>query len=130
MTVILLRHAWAGHRTNWSDDDLLRPLDARGRKQAESLRSVLLSRGVQRAVSSPYVRCIETIEPLGLDIEVDERLTEGARAADTKELLLELDRAVACTHGDVIENVIGRPLEKGAAVVLDGLDVVEEIPEP
>ena len=128
MTVILLRHAWAGHRTNWSDDDLLRPLDERGRKQAESLRAVLLSRGVRRAISSPYVRCIETVEPLGLDIEVDERLTEGASAADTKELLLELDDAVACTHGDVIENVIGRPLKKSAAVVLVGLDVVEEIP--
>jgi phosphohistidine phosphatase SixA len=130
VSVILLRHATAGHRDDWAGDDLERPLDANGRAQAKSLPDALLARGVKRAVSSPYVRCTQTLEPVGLPIEVDDRLTEGASGDDTRELLLELDDAVACTHGDVIENVLGRPLEKGAAVVLDGLDVVEEIPAP
>jgi broad specificity phosphatase PhoE len=130
VSVILLRHATAGHRKDWDGDDVERPLDANGRAQAESLRDELLARGVRRAVSSPYVRCTQTLEPLGSPIEVDDRLTEGATGDATRELLLELDDAVACTHGDVIENVLGRPLEKGAAVVLDGLDVVEEIPAP
>jgi hypothetical protein len=35
-----------------------------------------------------------------------------------------------CTHGDVIEGLLGRSVKKGAAVVLDGLHEVEEIPAP
>lgn len=118
MSVVLLRHASAGDRETWEGDDRLRPLDKRGRKQAKALRDRLGAFGVTRVLSSPYVRCIETVEPLGLDIEVDERLAEGAPREDTLALLAEADGAVACTHGDVIENVLGRGLKKGEAVIL------------
>ena len=118
MSVVLLRHASAGDRHTWEGDDRLRPLDKRGRKQAEALHDRLLDAGVTRVVSSPYVRCVQTVEPLGLDIELDERLAEGAPREETLALLAELDGAVACTHGDVIENVLGRSLKKGEAVVL------------
>jgi 8-oxo-dGTP diphosphatase len=130
VTVVLLRHASAGKRSDWDGDDRLRPLDERGRAQAEALRDVLLARGVTRVLSSPYVRCTETVAPLELDIELDERLAEGALRPATVALLAGLDNAVACTHGDVIENVLGRPLKKGAAAVLDGLRIVELIPAP
>jgi hypothetical protein len=47
------------------------------------------------------------------------------------ELLRELDNAVACTHGDIVEAVIGRSLPKGGAVVLDDdLREVEELAAP
>ena len=118
MSVVLLRHASAGDRHTWEGDDRMRPLDKRGRKQAEALHDRLLDAGVTRVVSSPYVRCVQTVEPLGLDIELDERLAEGAPREETLALLAELDDAVACTHGDVIENVLGRSLKKGEAVVL------------
>lgn len=118
MSVVLLRHASAGDRTTWDGDDRLRPLDKRGRKQAEKLRERLLAAGVMRVLSSPYVRCVQTVEPLGLEIELDERLAEGAPREETLALLAALDGAVACTHGDVIENVLGQGLKKGAAVVL------------
>jgi 8-oxo-dGTP diphosphatase len=130
VTVVLLRHASAGDRDTWEGDDRLRPLDKRGRRQAEALRDELLARGVTRALSSPYVRCTQTVAPLGLDIELDDRLAEGADPEETRELLNESDGAVACTHGDVIENVLGFPLKKGAGVVLDGLEVVDRIPAP
>jgi 8-oxo-dGTP diphosphatase len=130
VTVVLLRHASAGKRSDWDGDDRLRPLDERGRVQAEALRDVLLAHGVTRVLSSPYVRCTETVVPLGLDIELDERLAEGASRPATVALLAELHDTVACTHGDVIENVLGRALKKGAAAVLDGLRVVELIPAP
>jgi phosphohistidine phosphatase SixA len=130
LSVILLRHASAGDRRTWDGDDMLRPLDKRGRKQAATLRDELRARGVRRVVSSPYVRCMQTVAPLGLDVVPDERLAEGASERDTRELLATLDDAVACTHGDVVENVLGRSLKKGAAVVLDGDHVVEEIPAP
>jgi 8-oxo-dGTP diphosphatase len=130
MSVILLRHASAGKREEWSGGDRLRPLDKRGRAQAEALADLLRARGVQRVVSSPYVRCTQTVAPLGLEIVPDERLAEGAPVETTLALLRELDDAVACTHGDVIDAVLGRSLKKGAAVVLDGLREVEEIPAP
>jgi phosphohistidine phosphatase SixA len=130
VSVILLRHASAGNRDAWDGDDLLRPLDKRGRRQAKALRDELRARGVKRVVSSPYVRCLQTVAPLGLEIVPDERLAEGASGAETRALLASLDDAVACTHGDVVENVLGRNLKKGAGVVLDGGRELEEIPAP
>jgi phosphohistidine phosphatase SixA len=130
MSVIVLRHASAGDRTEWHGDDRLRPLDKRGRKQAERLREVLLAHDVRRVLSSPYLRCTQTVAPLGLDIETDDRLAEGASPEGTLDLLADLDGAVACTHGDVIEGLLGRSLRKGGAVVLDGGREIEEIPAP
>ena len=120
MTSILVRHASAGERDEWEGDDRLRPLDAKGRKQAAALVESLEPLGVRRVVSSPYVRCVETVEPLaaalGLAVEHDDRLAEGAGAA-AAELLAE-DGVVACTHGDIVEALLGRPLKKGEFVVL------------
>lgn len=117
MSVVLLRHASAGDRDKWDGDDRLRPLDKRGRRRADALRDRLLAVGVTRVLSSPYLRCVQTVEPLGLEIELDDRLAEGAPRKATLELLAEADGAVACTHGDVIENVLGRSLKKGEAVL-------------
>jgi phosphohistidine phosphatase SixA len=119
MTVILLRHASAGDRNAWDGDDRLRPLDERGQAQALALRDLLQARGVKRVISSPYVRCTQTVAPLELEIIPDDRLAEGARAEGALELLRAADDAVACTHGDVIEAVLGHGLKKGAGVVLD-----------
>ena len=130
MSVILLRHASAGDRKAWSGDDRLRPLDERGRAQAVALCDELRARGVKRVFSSPYVRCLQTVAPLELEIVPDERLAEGAPIEAARTLLRDLDDAVACTHGDVIEAALGRSLKKGAAVVLDGLREVDEIPAP
>jgi phosphohistidine phosphatase SixA len=118
VSVVLLRHASAGDRDHWKGDDRLRPLDKRGWKQSRTLAEELRALGVRRAVSSPYVRCVQTLEPLGLPVEEDERLGEGASREATLELLHALEDAVACTHGDIVENVLGRPLKKGAFVVL------------
>jgi 8-oxo-dGTP diphosphatase len=131
--VILLRHAWAGDRASWDGDDLLRPLDHRGRRQALALRAL----DVDWIVSSQYVRCIDTVVPLAasraLDIEVDRRLAEGA-GRSALELLAELDGGVACTHGDVIEELLGRDLEKGAAAIVEvaagGLRVLDLLGAP
>jgi phosphohistidine phosphatase SixA len=121
MSAVLLRHAKAGDRQAWAGDDRLRPLDERGRRQAEALVELLRPLGIRRIVSSPYVRCVQTVEPLaaalGLAVELDERLAEGARAASAP--LLAEDGVVACTHGDVIEELLGRPLKKGAAAILE-----------
>ena len=85
MTSVLLRHAAAGDREHWDGDDFHRPLDARGRRQSAELVGLLRPFGARRVVSSPYVRCVQTVEPLaaalGLPLELDERLAEGAGRA-------------------------------------------------
>jgi 8-oxo-dGTP diphosphatase len=128
VNVILLRHASAGDRETWQGDDRLRPLDERGRARALEVADRLRARGVERVFSSPYVRCTQTVAPLGLEIVPDERLAEGARLEETLALLRRAGDAVACTHGDVIEAVLGHGLKKGEGVVLDdGLREVERI---
>ncbi len=121
MTAVLLRHARAGERGEWDGDDRLRPLDERGRRQAEELVELLRPVGIRRIVSSPYVRCVETVEPLAaaldLPLELDARLAEGSGAAAAP--LLSEDGVVACTHGDVVLDLLGRELKKGAAAVVE-----------
>jgi phosphohistidine phosphatase SixA len=132
VTSVLLRHAAAGHRAHWDGDDFHRPLDAEGRRQAAALVELLRPLGVRRVVSSPYVRCLETVRPLAAALEVpvepDDRLAEGA-GPGAVELLRE-DGVVCCTHGDIVESVLGRGLKKGASVVLSDGAVVREIPPP
>jgi phosphohistidine phosphatase SixA len=83
----------------------------------------LAARTIRRIVSSPYTRCVETVKPLaaelGIAIEIDDRLAEGASRAHALSLLSDLDQGLACTHGDVIEEVLGYGLRKGAAVIVD-----------
>ncbi len=132
MTSILVRHASAGDRDEWDGDDRLRPLDDRGRRQAEKLVELLRPFDVRRVVSSPYVRCVETVEPLGaalgLSVESEERLAEGAGRAALE--LLQEDGTVCCTHGDVVDDVLGHGLKKGACAVLEDGREVQEIPAP
>jgi phosphohistidine phosphatase SixA len=132
VTSILVRHASAGDRADWDGDDRLRPLDPRGRRQAAELVELLQPFEVNRVVSSPYLRCVETVEPLaaalGLRIERDERLAEGAGRA-ALELVRE-DGAVWCTHGDVVRELVDHGLKKCAAVVLSDGRVVQRLPAP
>jgi len=129
VTSVLVRHASAGDRPEWVGDDRFRPLDARGRRQAAELAELLGGFELRRVVSSPYARCVETVEPLasalGLTVERDDRLAEGAGRA-ALELLRE-EGVVCCTHGDVVGDLLGHGLKKGAAVVLEGGQVEREI---
>ena len=132
MTSVLIRHAAAGDREDWDGDDFHRPLSARGRRQAEALVELLRPLGVRRVVSSPYVRCVETVKPLaaalGLPLELDDRLAEGAGRAALA--LFREDGVVSCTHGDIADELLGRGLKKGASAVISNGEVVREIPPP
>jgi 8-oxo-dGTP diphosphatase len=129
--VYLNRHARAGQRESWpGDDDSLRPLDERGRRQAEALVELLADRDFSRIVSSPYTRCLQSVEPLaearGLQLEAVDSLAEGAGEGAALELFRSLDApAVACVHGDLVEALAGESAKKGATLVLDVGDSVE-----
>jgi broad specificity phosphatase PhoE len=108
MAVHLVRHAHAGSRSDWNGDDRHRPLSDRGADQAEWLRARLGDADVGRVVSSPFLRCVQTVEPLAraveVEVEPDDALAEGADPQTALELLLSLeaDNGVACSHGDLI----------------------------
>jgi broad specificity phosphatase PhoE len=139
VTIHLVRHAKAGSRREWRGDDDLRPLSPAGNMQARHLVRALLDQGITRTVSSPYVRCRQTVDPLAqqlrLPVELSDALAEGASITDTMRLMEKMigENAVLCTHGDVVENVLDhleylgvslahRKLEKGSAWVLDTRD--------
>ncbi len=140
MIVYLVRHARAGHRETWAGkDDTLRPLEERGQRQAEALVAQLAERDFSRVLSSPYLRCVQSVEPLaearGLQVEAVDALAEGAGEAAALELFRGLDApAVACVHGDLAQMLLGENLKKGATAVLDvgddGLDVLERLDPP
>jgi 8-oxo-dGTP diphosphatase len=110
--IFLVRHAKAGSRRAWSGDDMLRPLSKPGRTQARALPKRFVGEDVMRIVSSPYVRCVETVTPLsdttGVEVERSDALAEGATLADSLRLFEKCvgQHAVLCTHGDVLGNLL------------------------
>ena len=83
--VHLIRHAKAKNRLEWTEPDDVRPLTKRGRREAPAIAERLQQDPPNRLVSSPYVRCIQTLEPLALAldlaIETTDELAEGAGGA-------------------------------------------------
>ena len=138
--MLLIRHAHAGARKDWHGADLDRPLTAKGQRQAESLVERLEPLAPQRILSSPYVRCVETVLPLakalGLEVEVCEDLAEGHGVAALRLVrTMSSEKLALCTHGDVIPDVLvtladedrvdlgPRPRQaKGSTWVLDSSD--------
>ena len=62
--LLVIRHGRAGDSSEWEGDDRLRPLDKRGRRQAGALVESLAPFAIARILSSPYDRCVQTVEPL------------------------------------------------------------------
>ena len=123
--VYLLRHAKAKNRFGWTEPDHLRPLTKSGRSQAKALRAQYGEPRLSRLLSSPYTRCVQTLEPLaeseGLSVELADALAEGAAAHGALELVRSLDGggpAVLCTHGDVLLEALDELRSQG--VPLDG----------
>lgn len=130
MTVVeLVRHARAGSRDRWwGRPDRDRPLTDEGMAQARALAERLAGDDVLALYSSPYVRCVQSLEPLadalGMPIVEDDALGEavsvavsdggdgwvtpawlGARGLAFLDRVVAAHpggRVVACSHGDVI----------------------------
>jgi 8-oxo-dGTP diphosphatase len=122
----LVRHADAGDRSGWPGTDRDRPLSQKGERQSAGLADALADAGVTRLLASPFVRCVQTLEPLaarlGLTVDADPRLAEGAGAALALEAAAECRDAPAalCSHGDVIPDVL-------EALLRDGLKVKDDL---
>jgi 8-oxo-dGTP diphosphatase len=117
--IYLVRHAWAGERRAGDPDDWTRPLDTRGKAQRKELRQMLQAHPITRIGSSDYTRCAQTVKPLskrlGIPIEFETALVEGSHPHRLVSLIHDLqgETAVLCTHGDVIEDLIGHLFAAG-----------------
>jgi 8-oxo-dGTP pyrophosphatase MutT (NUDIX family) len=116
-TVLIVRHGTAGSKSRYKGDDRLRPLDKRGRAQAESLVGQLLAFGADKLYAADRVRCHQTLEPLaeelGVSIHDEPLLTEEGYTDDRKaarrrllEIASEGGTPVICTQGKVIPDLI------------------------
>ena len=114
MSIFLVRHADAGNRAAWQADERLRPLTQKGLQQAVDLAERLRSYHPRRLLSSPHVRCVQTLEPLaaavGVAVEETIDLAEGntQRPADLFRALLDTESGglVLCSHGDVVATLL------------------------
>jgi 8-oxo-dGTP diphosphatase len=124
--LVLVRHGSAGSRQAWNGDDALRPLDTDGQAQAATIARVLPAYRPEVLVSSPSLRCVQTLQPYSRDIRTEPLLSEENQDPDkTPELVGDLRTAAAvCSHGkvlpDVIQSLSGKDvhLRKGAFAVL------------
>jgi phosphohistidine phosphatase SixA len=111
-TFYVVRHAKAGSRSHWTGDDRKRPLSKRGLEQATALVRVLQPYPVASIFSSPFLRCVETVEPLArarkLTVKTTESLAEGHGLNGLDEFLSDpkLDHAVLSTHGDIVWELV------------------------
>jgi len=110
----LLRHAHAGDKRAWTGPDLMRPLSTAGHREADGLLTQLRDYPIGRILSSPAVRCLQTVEPLGHPARADGGDQRGPRGGGRPggvggtaggpgagELLV-------CSHGELIGTVLRR----------------------
>lgn len=124
--MLLTRHSSAGERLESPSDDRLRPLDRAGRAGARRLPSALSMHAIERIVSSPHTRALETVAPLAhrlrIDVECREELAPDAPRNDTLSLLAELpETALVCTHREVFERLFRGEVacEKGGTWIVE-----------
>jgi 8-oxo-(d)GTP phosphatase len=146
--LILVRHAEAGHKSDWPGDDLTRPLDPQGELDARSLAPLLRCFGVSRVVSAPAERCLATVRPYvattGGATEVEPAF--GVASADASRSPADAQKAAAalaaaaepviiCAHRENLPVLVaaayaelgagppdGVPLRKGEFLVLHRAD--------
>jgi 8-oxo-(d)GTP phosphatase len=117
--ILLVRHAKAGKRSEWSGDDDRRPLDPAGQDQAKRLVEFLTMFAPDRVLSAEPDRCIQTVTPLadalGLDVQVQPAFGDAAfhrSASTTENALLGLAKpgqvSVVCSQGSAIPGLIDR----------------------
>lgn len=118
-TLLLVRHAVAGHKSRWPGEDALRPLSGRGWRQAGDVDRLMVLFGVDRVHAAMPLRCHQTVEAastrLGTGPVVEPLLSEkdyaGAEAAAVarlREIAAAGGVPVVCSQGQVIPDLLSR----------------------
>ena len=132
--LILVRHAKAMDRKDWSRKDAARPINSRGRRQSQLLIPMLAAYGVARLVSSTSTRCLKTLLPYAhrqeLPIDSYAQLSEEVGADDAKGVAKLITRirtstletgtpTAICVHRPVLPHIL-ETLEMAPATLTTG----------
>ena len=115
----LFRHTTAGERSRWKGRDEDRSLTKKGWREADAIASSLADAGIERILSSPYERCVQSVKPLSklikAPVEISPLLAEEPDMDAAYALIDGLigTNAVVCSHGDVIPALINRMMWAG-----------------
>lgn len=123
ITLLLVRHAKAGNRADWTGDDDLRPLSDAGMRQAQALRVTLRAFGPDRVLSAPRLRCVQTVQgladDLGVEVQHEPLLSEEGYALDRLAgidrlltIVAENGTPVLCSQGGVIPGLVTELAER------------------
>jgi 8-oxo-dGTP diphosphatase len=119
--VIVLRHAKATPRSDWHEgkvvDDGNRPLLPEGKKQAKEIIPLLRAFAPKRVVTSPWVRCFNTVQPYAnkyrLPVIERSQLSElgnkkGPRRTKNvvNDVIEEGKSAVICSHRPALPTIL------------------------
>ena len=124
--LLILRHAKAMDREDWSRKDSARPITSRGRNQAAMLKPMLAAYGVTRLVSSTARRCVATVQPYAherrLNVETHSLLTEEEGKEDSNGVgaLTRKIRTATLESGEPTAVCVHRPV---LPHILDALDI-------
>jgi len=120
--LLLLRHGEAVDRSEWDGPEVERPLTKKGRRQAQAVADSLTAAEVERIVTSPYRRCVQSVKPLAAAIGAEaESVSALAEEADVDAAYAFVDgligaNVVISTHGDVIAAVINPMMRAGLSL--------------
>ncbi len=114
---IVLRHAHATPRSDWSGEDGKRPLLPAGLVQARALITLLAAFAPKRVVTSPWRRCYTTVFPfaeaMGLPVIERGQLTEFGNkkgpqrtARVVEKLIADEKSTVLCSHRPALPTIL------------------------
>ncbi|MDT0277253.1 NUDIX hydrolase [Blastococcus goldschmidtiae] len=120
VTVLLVRHGRAGSKQEFDGPDDLRPLDGKGRRQAQRLAEVLPHFSPDAVASAPPLRCRQTVQPLaqliGVGVHDLPELGEEGFSDDPQRGLTAIERlmvpradagvTVVCSQGGAMPSVL------------------------
>jgi phosphohistidine phosphatase SixA len=114
--IIVVRHGQAQAKNRWDGPDADRALVARGRRQATRLGRIIGGGRPTRVISSPALRCVQTVQPYAhhhdVAVELSDQLSTAAGWAAV-ELCHQLvssqtddSTVVLCTHREVLVELL------------------------
>jgi phosphohistidine phosphatase SixA len=112
----------AGDKHQWPGRDHDRPLSVPGHHEAYGLLARLREYPIGRILTSPAVRCVQTVEPLSLRRAVPIELVDALQVDSPVERLRGLvtdsglETAVLCGHGEQIGELVGQLADDGLLV--------------
>ncbi len=128
----IVRHAKASPRGAWEGADPLRPLETRGRDRATAIAPILAAYGVKRLISSPSIRCVDTLRPYAAQARITMRskagLSEEGFALDPSRAPFHVERMVqrgtpvaVCGHGPVLPAMLDVLAARSSGLAADQL---------